>query len=127
MKEDCKSAWRVEKSRQDLPKVAPAASAIILEKADKAKQEAECRMLMFVTKLKTISTFYSADLMTRVFASSNVNGDGEGDVPSTSKSIKEKTTFMDLKRKSNGQEEDGKSSKYPKHSKNVPIFLFKKT
>ena len=86
MKEDCKSARRVEESQQDLAKVAPAASAIIQEKAVKAKQEAECRMLKFVTKLKTRSTFYSADLMTRVFASSNDNGDDEDDVPSTSKS-----------------------------------------
>ena len=76
-------------------------------------------MLKFVTKLKTRSTC--------VFASSNDNGDDEDGVPSTSKSTKDKTTSKDLKRKSNIQQEDGKSSKYPKHSKNVPISLFKKT
>ena len=65
--------------------------------------------------------------MTCVFASSNDNGDDEDGVPSTSKSTKDKITSKNLKGKSNIQQEDGKSSKYPKHSKNLPISLFKKT
>ena len=67
MKENCKTAWKMEMMRQKMAKITPAEQKDASQKAEKSQQEAANRKLLFVRRHKTRSSFYVPSLMTNVY------------------------------------------------------------
>ena len=88
MKETCKNMWNANQTRLDEKNEA---IQVDKEKVKAIEEEFTKRKLLFVTSLKTRSTFYDPALMTQVFEEENKK-------PKT-KNLKESSSSTSLKKK----------------------------